>query len=44
MFEVETLDEFIDVLDDMFTDGFADILVDDEGDCDECCGCCECCC
>jgi hypothetical protein len=44
MFEVETLDEFIDVLDDIFTDGFADILVDDEGDCDECCGCCECCC
>ena len=44
MFEVETLYEFIDVLDDIFTDGFADILVDDEGDCDECFGCCECCC
>lgn len=42
MFNVETFGEFVEVLDDIFTDGFADILVDDE--CDECCGCCDCCC
>jgi hypothetical protein len=42
MFESETIDEFVAVLDDVFTDGFADILIDDE--CGECCGCCDCCC
>ena len=38
MFTVETLDEFVEILDDIFTEGFGDILVEDE-----CCECCECC-
>ena len=42
MFESESIDELVEALDDIFTDGFADILVDDE--CGECCGCCDCCC
>lgn len=42
MFNIETLDEFVEVLDNIFTDGFSDILVEDE--CNECCGCCNCCC
>lgn len=41
MFEAETIDEFAGTLDDIFTDGFADILVEDE--CDKCYGCCDCC-
>ena len=39
IFEVEDMAELAEVLDEIFTDGFADILVEDDdcdGDCDNC--------
>ena len=49
MFECDTMEELAETLDDVFNDGFADVLFDydeseeDECNCDTCdfCGCCE---
>ena len=36
MFECDTIEELLDTLSEVFEDGFADILIQDE--CDGCCG------
>ena len=42
-FECDDMTELMDLLDDMFTENFDDIIVYDEcRDCSECCGQCKC--
>jgi hypothetical protein len=42
IFECDTMDELMENLSEVFEDGFADILVNEEHCCGECCGECEC--